>query len=95
VSPTTQGTPVTLTAIVTPARADGAVQFKDGTTNLNNPVPVSNGTASGTTSQLPVGSHALTTVFTPTNRAAFSPSTSPTLTFVIPTPPDPRRLGPR
>jgi hypothetical protein len=82
-SPTTQGSPVALTAIVTPARADGAVQFKDGTTNLSNPVPVSNGTASGTTSQLPVGSHALTAVFTPTNRAAFSPSTSPTLTFVI------------
>ncbi len=70
------GSPLTLTAMITPATAVGTVQFRDGTTNLGNPVIVSNGTASGTTSTLTPGSHQLTAVFTPTNPAVFSPSTS-------------------
>ncbi|MCA1704443.1 MAG: Ig-like domain-containing protein, partial [Actinobacteria bacterium] len=74
---------VTLTATITPATAIGTVQFKDGTANLGNPVAVGNGTASGTTSMLAVGSHQLTAVFTPSTPAAFSPSTSPPVTFVI------------
>ncbi len=82
-SPVAQGSPVTLTATVTPATAAGTVQFKDGATNLGNPVTVSNGAASGTTSTLAVGSHPLTAVFTPTDPAVFSPSTSSPVTFVI------------
>jgi Big-like domain-containing protein len=82
-SPVAQGTPVTLTATITPATATGTVQFKDGTTNLGKPVAVSNGTASGTTSTLAVGSRSLTAVFTPADPAAFRPSTSPALDFVI------------
>jgi hypothetical protein len=84
-SPSTvaQGTPVTLTAAVTPATATGTVQFKDGTANLGNSVTVSNGTASGSTSTLAGGSHELTAVFIPANPAAVSPSTSPPLTFAI------------
>ncbi|MGH3548335.1 MAG: Ig-like domain repeat protein [Pseudonocardiaceae bacterium] len=88
-SPATQaasGTPVTLTATVTPATAVGTVQFKDATTNLGNPVIVTNGTASGSTSALAVGSHSLTAVFTPTNAASFVPSTSPPVTFAITAP---------
>lgn len=77
------GTSVTLTATITPATAIGTVQFKDGTTNLGNPVIVTNGAASGFTSALPVGSHQLVAVFTPTNQAAFSPSTSPTVILEV------------
>jgi hypothetical protein len=86
VSPVGQGTPLTLTATVTPATAAGTVQFKDGTANLGNPVTVSNGTASGSTSTLAGGSHELTAVFIPANPAAFSTSTSPPLTFAITAP---------
>jgi hypothetical protein len=76
-SPIRQGDRATLTATVTPATAAGTVQFKDGTTNLGNPVTLNNGTASGTTSTLAVGSHRLTAVFTPADPANFGPSTSP------------------
>ncbi len=85
-SPIAQGTPVTLTATVTPAEAAGTVQFRDGTTNIGNPVIVSDGAASSTTSTLTVGSHQLTAVFTPTDPAAFDPSTSPAVTFVVTVP---------
>lgn len=44
---------------------------------------VTNGAASGFTSALPVGLHQLVAVFTPTNPAALSPSTSPTVTFEV------------
>jgi len=84
-SPVAQGTLVTLTAAVTPAEASGTVQFKDGTTNIGNPVTVTNGTASGTTSALAAGSHQLTAVFTPTDPAAFSPSTSPAVPLIVTT----------
>ncbi len=77
-----QGSPVTLTAMITPAAA-GTVQFKDGTANLGNPVIVSNGAASGITSTLAVGSHQLTAVFTPTSPAAFSSSTSPVVPLTV------------
>ncbi len=83
VSPVAQGTPVALTAAVTPAVAAGTVQFKDGATNLGNPVVVSNGTALGTTSSLPAGSRSLIAVFTPANPAVNAPSTSPAVTFVV------------
>ncbi|MEV0066687.1 MULTISPECIES: Ig-like domain-containing protein [unclassified Amycolatopsis] len=63
-SPATQGSPVTLTATVTPASAGGTVQFKDGAANLGSPVAVNGGTAALTTSALSAGSHSLTAVFT-------------------------------
>ncbi len=85
-SPVAQGSTVTLTATVTPSTAAGTVQFKDGTTNVGNAVNVTNGTASGATSTLAAGSHQLTAVFTPTNAATFSPSTSPAVTFVVTAP---------
>ena len=82
-SPVAQGTPVTLTATITPATAVGTIQFKDGTTNLGDPVAVSNGTAAGSTSTLAAGSRSLTAVFTPTNPTTFGPSTSPIVPFVV------------
>jgi hypothetical protein len=82
-SPVAYGTPVTLTVTITPATAPGTVQFKDGTTTLGNPVTVVNGTASGSTSKLVVGTRSLTATFTPTNPAAFTASTSPPVDFVV------------
>lgn len=64
-SPVAYGTPVTLTVTIAPATAPGTVQFKDGTTNLGNPVMVVNGTAVGSTSKLAVGTRSLTATFTP------------------------------
>ncbi len=86
-SPVAQGTMVTLTATVAPPAAPGTVQFKDGTANLGDPVKVNNGTASGTISKLAVGSRQLTAVFTPTDPAAFSKSTSPVVVFMVTAPP--------
>lgn len=74
-NPSTVGDTVTLTATETPA-APGSVQFKDGTTDLGAPVPVSgSGVATKTTSSLTAGSHALSAVFTPTDTTAFGGST--------------------
>jgi hypothetical protein len=78
-----QGDPMTLTATVTPATAVGTVQFRDGTTNLGNPVTVSNGTASRSASTLAVGSHRLTAVFTPTTPSAFNPSMSSEIPLTV------------
>jgi hypothetical protein len=85
-SPVAQGNPVTLTAAVTPTTAAGTVQFMDGTADLGDPVVASNGAASVSTSELAVGSHQLTAVFTPTNPATYGPSTSPAVTFVVTAP---------
>lgn len=82
-SPVTPGTTLTLTATVSPATAVGAVQFKDGTTNLGGPLAVSKGVAAGTTSALPLGSHQMTATFTPTDAAVFSPSTSSARSVVV------------
>ena len=96
-SPVTQGTTETLKATVAPATAVGTAQFKDGATNLGPPITVSKGTAAGTTSRLPVGSHQLTAVFTPTDSTTFSPSTSAPVSLLVtssqeggPTPPQPK-----
>jgi hypothetical protein len=79
-----QGFPVTLTATITPSTAVGAVQFKDGTTDIGAPVTVSNnGTAAGSTSLLAPGSHQLTAVFTPANPATFSPSIAPAVPLTV------------
>ncbi|MER6797623.1 Ig-like domain-containing protein [Amycolatopsis mediterranei] len=81
-SPATQGSPVTLTATVTPASAGGTVQFKDGAANLGSPVAVSGGTAALTTSALGTGSHSLTAVFTG-GAANVAGSTSQAVTFQV------------
>lgn len=86
-SPVTQGTRVTLTARITPSNAVGNVQFKDGTTDIGPQVQVgSDGTASGSTSMLVLGTRSLTAVFTPADPATFSASTSPVVTYVIAVP---------
>ncbi|HEY6422213.1 MAG TPA: Ig-like domain-containing protein, partial [Pseudonocardiaceae bacterium] len=74
-SPVAANTVETLKATLTPSATAGSVQFKDRTTAIGNPVPVTNGSAS-TTTTLASGTHSLTAVFTPTDPAAFKPSKS-------------------
>jgi hypothetical protein len=81
-SPIGAGTSVTFTATVSPT-APGNVQFMDGGTALGSAVPVSGATATFTTSTLPAGTHPITAVFTPTDSAAFGPSTSTALSYVV------------
>jgi Big-like domain-containing protein len=95
------GFPITLVAIVTPRAAAGKVQFKDGNTNIGDPVVAHPGTvvtnigghvdansrtAFTLTSTLPPGPHSLTAVFTPTDPSAYDPSTSPAVSLTV-TPP--------
>ncbi|MEV7523392.1 Ig-like domain-containing protein [Streptomyces sp. NPDC091371] len=81
--PAQAGTPVTLTATVTPTGgAAGTVQFKDGAGNLGNPVTVSGGIAALTTSNLAAGTHDLTAVFTPSN-ASYNGSTSAHVSYAV------------
>lgn len=69
------GTPVTLTATVSPTQSTGSVQFKDGGTNIGAPVQVSGGHASLTHTFPAAGSRSVTAVFTGTS--TFASSTSP------------------
>lgn len=76
------GASVTFTATVNPSAA-GAVQFKDGTTNLGSAVTVTSGAASTSTSSLTAGTHNITAEFTPTDSAAFGSSTSAALSYKV------------
>ncbi|MGI5501366.1 Ig-like domain repeat protein [Lentzea sp. CA-135723] len=73
---------VTLNATVAPAGAAGSVQFLDGAANLGNPVAVSGGSATLTTSALAVGSHSLTARFVPAS-GAFETSVSAAIPLEI------------
>jgi Bacterial Ig-like domain (group 3)/WxL domain surface cell wall-binding len=81
-APVTAGTPVTLTATVTPATAAGTVQFRTGSTNVGSPVTVSGGTATLTTSSLPAGVNSLTAAFTGAN-PLIGNSTSPPVSYEV------------
>jgi hypothetical protein len=81
-SPVTEGQTVTLTANVTPAAAEGTVQFKDNGTALGSPVAVSAGTAVLTTNALAAGDHALTAEFTPSG-ASYNPSASTAVAYRV------------
>lgn len=69
-----EGASVELTAAVSPA-ASGSVEFFDGTASLGSRA-VDAGTASVSTGTLSVGDHSLTAVFTPSDAAAYTSSTS-------------------
>ena len=102
-TPQAYGTPVTLNATVTPGVA-GSVQFGFGTgppTPIGSPVPVSGGAASISTGTLPVGTDALSAVFTPTT-AGYGASTGtasieidgiPTTTTLTASPSSPQFAG--
>jgi Bacterial Ig-like domain (group 3)/WxL domain surface cell wall-binding len=87
-SPSPSGTSVTLTATVSPS-APGTVQFEYGSgtpTLIGTPVTVSGGTASIATTALPVGTDALSAVFTPSSGSAYSGSTGTASYTISPTP---------
>jgi hypothetical protein len=84
-SPQVSGTSVTLTATVSPS-APGTVQFEYGTTDVGSPVSVSGGTASISTTSLPVGTDALSAVFTPAAFSAYSGSTGTASYTISPAP---------
>ncbi|MEV7228167.1 Ig-like domain repeat protein [Polymorphospora sp. NPDC051019] len=81
-SPVEQGTEVTLTATVTPNTATGTVEFRRGASVIGS-APVSAGTATLTTTALPVGTHALTAAFVPSDATVFGASTSSSTSFTI------------
>lgn len=78
---------VDLTATVSPAAAVGSVQFSVDGSPLGSAVAVAGGTATMSTTALTTGSHSITAAFTPTNPAAFAPSTSSALTYLVGTAP--------
>src|SRR5580698_10422484 len=80
-NPAATGQSVTFTDTVTPS-ATGTASFSDGSTVLASGVAVTNGQATFTTSTLAVGSHTISTTFTPTSG---TPSTA-TLTQSVTTP---------
>lgn len=82
------GTPVTLTATVTPQNAAGTVQFKDGGVNLGNPVPVTNGEAALQHSFTTAGDHNITAVFAGAAGFANSTAQAKTVTVTVPVTPD-------
>jgi hypothetical protein len=65
-------------AHVSPIKAAGTVQFKDGDNNLDGPKRVIAGTVFGPLTSLQAGPHSVKAVFIPTNPNAFQPSTSNT-----------------
>lgn len=85
-SPQVSGTSVTLKAAITPSTAPGTVQFEYGSTDIGSPVAVSGGTASISTTSLPVGTDNLSAVFTPTALSGYAGSTG-TGTYTITPPP--------
>ncbi len=85
-NPSVFGHTVTFTAVVTAASPGvgtptGTVTFKDGTTALGSPVALSGGTATFSTSQLAVGTHSITVVYS--GDANFITSTSAVLSQVV------------
>ncbi|MFC9519121.1 beta strand repeat-containing protein [Nocardiaceae bacterium NPDC056970] len=85
VPPTAQtGQQVTLTANLDPANAAGTVQFKDGTTNIGNPVAVANGKATAQTTFSSAGNHSITAVFTGSTGFKASTSSAQTVTVNAP-----------
>ncbi|NHC14775.1 choice-of-anchor M domain-containing protein, partial [Motilibacter deserti] len=81
-SAVTAGSPVTLTAAVSPAAATGWVEFFDGSSSLGH-TAVTDGVAALTTSALPLGARTLTATYTPTWTNEFSSSTSAATTVTV------------
>ena len=77
------GDTVELTATVTPADAAGTITFLDGANPIGGPVAAVGGSASLSTDDLGVGTHALTAAFTPTESDDFAESTSAVLSYLI------------
>jgi tryptophanyl-tRNA synthetase len=103
-SPQNYGTSVTLNATVTTSGVDGSIQFEYGSgtpTLLGSPVALTAGTASTSTTALPVGTDDLSAVFTPTTAgysgstgtATFEIDATPTTTTLTASPTSPQFVG--
>ena len=79
-SPSPYGSPVTLTATVTPPIATGSVTFKDGSTTLGTGT-ISSGTVTYSTSTLVAGPHSITASYA--GNVGYNSSLSPTLTQTV------------
>ncbi|MGO2140991.1 MAG: HtaA domain-containing protein [Leucobacter sp.] len=76
------GASVAFTATVTP-RIDGEVTFSYGTTQLGQPVTVTNGVAKFSTTKLPEGVYTAQALFEPADSETFSHSTSNSVKMTI------------
>jgi hypothetical protein len=100
-SPQGFGTSEILEATVSPAAATGKVQFSVGSANLGNPVAISGGVATFTTTSLPEGTDSLKAAFTPANSSDYTASTgnasftviTPTTTSLTVSPASPQPYG--
>jgi large repetitive protein len=81
-NPSTAGSAITFTALVSPSAATGTVQFLDGATVLGS-VTLSNGSASFSTSALAAGTHSISASYT--GSANYNASNSSVLTEVVKT----------
>lgn len=86
-----KGQPVTLTANVAPAGANGTVQFKIGTTPIGAPVPVANGVATLPTTFVNGGTYSITAEFT--GSTGFIDSASDPQTLTVPGDTNPSNPG--
>jgi subtilisin family serine protease len=80
-NPSTLGANQTFTATLTQGTGNGSLQFLDGTTPISASIPISNGSASFSTSTLGEGMHSITARYTGDNR--LSASVSPALTQTV------------
>ncbi|WP_449282310.1 Ig-like domain repeat protein [Leucobacter sp.] len=76
------GEDVVVTATVTPAAAEGTVEFFAGETSLGT-APATEGTATLTTTGFTGGAHRVTAVFTPSNPVVYGSSESSAVTYRI------------
>ncbi len=83
-NPSISGDSLTFTATVAPASASGTVIFLDGGTALTGAIPLSSGSASFTTSTLPVGSHSITVQYS--GDATFNATVSAALAETVNSP---------
>ncbi|WP_430335104.1 beta strand repeat-containing protein [Rhodococcus sp. ACT016] len=82
------GTAVDLTANVTPANAQGTVQFKDNGTNIGSPVTVASGAATLSHAFAAAGSHSVTAEFVGATGFTGSTAGAQTVTVADPVVPD-------
>ncbi|HEY2497399.1 MAG TPA: S8 family serine peptidase [Candidatus Angelobacter sp.] len=80
-NPSALGDNLVFSATVTPNGSGGAVQFLDGTTPISTSIPLSNGSASFSTSTLALGTHSITARYTGNN--SLGASVSPALTQTV------------
>ena len=80
-NPSVLGDNLVFTAMLNPGTGKGSVQFLDGTTPISGSIPLSNGTASFSTSGLGLGAHSITARYTGDNKLA--PSASPALVHTV------------